>query len=123
MHQYDRYFKFKINEDTWMLYLLTEEEAIELDEKVNGDDASGDPFAGMVTFEDRCLFLVESKANKGTILHELVHIYIDYMNLGSANLDVDQFEEVIAVWLENNVDKLIKMRDNIYRKYKKLEGA
>ena len=121
--QFDRSFKFVINDDEWTCFLITEEEGIELDEIINGDEADTESFVGMVTFAPRCLYLAESGLEKSTVAHELFHIVVYYLHLNSADLDTSQFEEVLAVWIENEVDKFIRTRDKLYEKFKTLENS
>ncbi len=116
-YAYERSFKFRIMDDVWECYLITEQEADDMDE-------GGDFKAITFTKEDgKCIFIVEGSVNKGIIAHELLHVYVSYMNIDSANLDVDAFEEVIAEFLETSLDKFVKMRNKLYNRYKKLEGS
>lgn len=109
-------------DDFWECYLITEEEGIELDEKLHAEAADKESFAGMVLKDQKCLFVSEGSVDKETIAHELFHVVVDYFHISSADLDVSQFEEVVAVWIENNVDKFVKTRNKLYNKFKKLEG-
>lgn len=120
MPDYNRTFTTKINDDTWTFTLITDEEAIELDEEYH-DSSAG--FRALTILEDKAIFLVEGNVTKGTIMHELFHVAVYYMHLGSADLTTDAFEEVIAVYMENEIDKLIKLRNRVYNKAILLEGA
>lgn len=115
-YDYDRRFRFRLNDDYWECYLITEEEAEELDE---------DGFRAMTyTKQDgRCIFVVEGNVTKDIIAHELFHVYVSYFNLDSSGIDLDAFEEVIAEFLETSLDKFVRMRNRLYNKYKKLEGS
>lgn len=124
--QYDRSFKFKLNEDVWEAYLLTDQESKELDSLESDEEdksGEGEDFPGMILPNKKCLFLVEGHVTLEYIGHELLHMFVESMYLGSANLDTEQFEEVMAEFLGYNVDKFIKIRNKLYRRYKKLEGA
>lgn len=117
-YAYDRSFKFKINDDFWEFYLITEEEAVELD-----DDDEGFKAITFTKEDGRCMFVVEGNVTKQIIGHELFHVYVSYFNIDSANLDVDTFEEIIAEFLETSLDKFVKMRNKLFNRYKKLEGS
>lgn len=119
-HNYDRSFKFKINDDSWEGYLITEDEALELDMKKNDIE---DGFAALTSTDDRCLFIVETHVTKNIIAHELFHIYVSYFHIDSANVTIHQFEEIVAEFLEVNLSKFIKKQNYIFKKYKQLEGS
>lgn len=119
-YDYERKFKMSINDDIWQFYLITEEEANELDEKLHDQK---DGFRGLTDVENKCVFIQEGHVDKSTIGHELFHVQVDYFNLSSADLDIDSFEEVVAVYLERNLDKFVRIRNKIYKRYKKLEGS
>jgi regulator of sigma D len=119
-HTYDRSFSLKINEETWTFFLITEEEATELDQKLN-DLEEG--FKALTVLDDRSVFIVEGSVNQKIIAHELFHIFVWYLRLHSADITVDNFEEIIAELLENDLDRFLKIRKKIYNKYKKLEGS
>lgn len=124
-YSYDRSFKFKINDDTWEAYLITEDELKELDANT-GDDPlfeGDDDLPAMVLPSEKCLFLAEGNVDKGIIAHELFHVYNEYFHTKSANLDVDQYEEVVANFLEERLDMFCKKRNFLYKKFKKFEGA
>ena len=113
-HNYDRKFKLKIQDDYWEFYLITDDEAIELDE---------DGFCAMTSIEEKCVYFVETHTDKKTITHELFHVYVSYLHLHSAEINLDTFEEIIAEFLEMNLDKFIRFRNKIFNKFKKLEGV
>lgn len=121
-YEYDRKFKFKINDDTWEAYLITKEEADELDEILSGVP---DGFAALTTTKSdgNCLFIVEGHVTKNVINHELFHIYVSYFCIDSSNINIDSFEEIIAEFLEHHLDKFIKKRNSIFNKFKKLEES
>ena len=116
---FDRFFKFKINDDEWEMYLVTEEEYIELDNE--DDDGKEEAQGAMVKLDEKCLFVCEGNVNKGIITHELFHIYVDSFHLDSAEIDVDSFEEIVASFLQYQLDKFIKKRNQIYKQFIKLE--
>lgn len=116
--QYDRCFKFKLNEDAWEGYLVTAEELVEqYDEDDHVDNAA------FVDLENKCLFISEGHVKKEIIGHELTHMFVESFKVNSANLDVDQFEEVFADFLGEDVDKFVKIRNKLYNRFKKFEGA
>jgi hypothetical protein len=119
---FDRSFKFKVNEDEWQGYLITEDEAKELDEKFNDVDIG---FGALTLTKDdgRCLFVVEGHVTKNIIVHELFHIYVSYFCLGSTDVSLDDFEEIIAEFLELHLTKFIKKSNSLYKKFKKLEDS
>lgn len=121
-HNFDRCFKFKVGDEKWEAYLITEEEMIELnidDEHFEVDEHT----KGFVEFSDKCFFIQEGCVSKGTVRHELFHVYINQHNLESADITTDQFEEVVATFLERHHDKYVKKVNELYRKYKRFEGA
>ncbi len=117
-HSYDRSFTFKINDDRWEAYLITEDEAEELDMKKHDN---GEGFGALTSPDDRSLFVVEGFVTKNIITHELFHIYVSYFHINSANITVDQFEEITAEFLEATLDKFIKKRNYIFKKFQELE--
>jgi hypothetical protein len=112
-YSYDRAFRLKINDDRWEFYLITEEEADELDEDTG--------FKAMTQTEEKCMFFVEGSTTKNIITHELFHLYVSYFHLDSANINLEMFEEIVAEFLEMNLEKFIRVRNKIYNKFKKLE--
>lgn len=109
-------------DDEWQVYILTSEEAIELDEKLNDSE---DGFRALtLTGEDgRCIFFVEGSITKAVVIHELFHLYVSYFHLDSADVTIEQFEEIIAEFLEANLDKFVKTKNKLYTALKKLEEA
>lgn len=121
-HTFDRCFKFKVGDESWEAYLITLEEMIELNS--DDDDIEVDEETkGFVDFKDKCFFIQEGCVNKGTIRHELLHVYINQHNLESADVTVDQLEEIIATFFERHHDKYVKKVNQLYKKYKAFEGA
>lgn len=118
-YKFDRSFKMKIQDDVWEIYLITDEEANELDEKIND---STDGFRALtLTGEDgQCIFFVEDSFNKNIVTHELFHLYVSYFHLDSAGVNVDSFEEVVAEFLEANLDKFIRIRNRMFNKLRRL---
>ncbi len=116
-HSFDRSFTFKFHDDDWEAYLITEEEFIELNE--NDEDIDTEAIA-MILMKDKCLFITEGNIDKITIGHELYHMFVKYFYIESADLTVDQFEEINAEFFGSEVDKFIKIRDELYNKYKEL---
>lgn len=120
-YDFERSFKLKIHDDFWEFYLITDSEAEELDMKLND---SNDGFRALtIVNSDRCIFFVEGSTSKNVITHELFHLYVSYLHLDSADVDLDTFEEIIAEFLEANLDKFIRIRNKIYNKLQKLEEA
>lgn len=115
-YSHDRSFKMKIQDDWWEIYLLTEEEAIELDE----DFPNGFRALTLTNEDKRCIFFTEGNSDKNTITHELFHLYVSYFHLSSTELDNDSFEEICAEFLEQNLDKFIRIRNKIYNKLRRL---
>ena len=121
-YNFDRSFKMRINDDPWEIYLLTEEESEEIDQELNGEN-DGFRALTLTKFDGQCMFFVEGSITKSVITHELFHVYVSYMHLDSSGIDIDSFEEIIAEFLENNIDKVIKIRNKIYNRLIKFEGA
>lgn len=122
LSQFDRKFKMKINDDTWHFILITEEEALDVDREIN-DLTEGFRALTLTGDDGRAIFIVEGSVTKGVINHELFHLYVSYFHLDSANIEIEDFEEVVAEFLESNLDKFIRIRNKIYNKLKKLEGS
>lgn len=121
-YEYDRSFKLKIQDDWWEFYLITDEEGHELDMKLN-DENDGFRAITLTGRDGQCMFFVEGSVTKSVVTHELFHLYVSYLHIGSATIDLDNFEEMIAEFLELHLDKFVKMRNRIYNKLKKLEGS
>ena len=121
-YDYDRSFIIKINDDPWEIYLLTEEEAHELDEKLN-DSTNGFAALTLTGKDGPCLFFTEGNVTKGIVSHELFHLYVSYFHIDSADITVVQFEEIVAEFLEQNLDKFTKTRNKLFKKLKALEGS
>lgn len=117
-YAFDRGFKFKLNEDSWEGYIITLEEAIEFDQKVNEMD---DGFRAITLMDENCLFLVEGSVTKNIIAHELIHMVTKYFYLNSADISVVQYEEIMAEYFEENLDKFTRKRNSIFKQFKKLE--
>lgn len=123
-YKFDRGFNFKINSTQWECYLITIEESIEVDEIIlsyNDDHTAGEEFPGMTLPYKKVIFIVEGNVNKNIIGHELFHAIVDSFNIGSADLNIDQFEEVVADYLGYNVEDFIKLRNRLLKKFIKLE--
>lgn len=118
-YKFDRYFKTKINDQVWECYIVTKEEGIELKDDILEEE--DEDFEGMVSFPDKCIFIGEESVDKETITHELFHVTVDSFHISSASLDVDQFEEIMAVWAEYDLDKFIKTRNKLFKKFKNLK--
>lgn len=110
--QYDRKFKMRIHGDLWEFYKITLEEMDEL--------AEDDSTKAITHLEEHTMFFVETEINKGLVIHELFHVEVSYMNLGSANISVDQFEEVVAEFLEYNLVKFTRLSNKIFNKINKI---
>lgn len=110
-YDFDRAFRLKINDDWWEFFLITEEEANELD----------DGFRAMTNTETKCMFFVERSTTKNIVTHELFHLYVSYFHLDSADVNIETFEEIVAEFLEANLDKFIKIRNKIFNRLQKLE--
>jgi hypothetical protein len=127
-YNYDRSFKFKINSDSWECYLVTDEELKELDAQEGNDledhldDDDNDDAPAMILTQKKCLLICEGCIRKDIVAHELFHIMVEYFYTGSANLTVDQFEEVVANFLEQRLDYFVRTRNSLYKRFKRLEG-
>ena len=117
-YPFDRKFRIKIHDDWWQMYIVTEEEAVELDVICND---STDGFRALTYTSEKCMFVVETYISKDIIAHELFHVYVKYFHMTSAEITVSQFEEVVADFLEENLDKFVKMRNKLYNRFRKLE--
>ena len=120
LEKFDRKFKFKVNDDTWRAILVTEEEAVELDQELND---TNDGFNAITVLNEKCLFITEGSVTKETVTHEMFHIYVYYLHIDSSSLTVVQFEEIIAEFLGANLDKFSRKRNTLYNKFKKLGGS
>jgi len=117
-YSFDRKFKTRINDDIWECYILTEEEAQDIDRKYNDTE---DGFRAMTSLEDNCLFFVEGNITKSIIAHELFHVYVKYFYINSANVDMDQFEEIVAEFIEDRLEKFIRVRNRLYAQFLEYE--
>lgn len=121
-YKFDRSFTMSIMDDAWEIYLITEEEASELDEQLN-DSNTGFRALTLTGDDGKCIFFVEGSVTKNVVVHELFHLYVSYFHLDSANITIEQFEEIIAEFLEANLDKFIKTKNKLFNKLKTLEGT
>lgn len=122
--QYDRSFTFVFHDEEWEAYLITAEEFKEISDNVDEDDSPedlDDDSIAMVLNSKRCLFITEGYIDKVTIGHELYHMFVKYFYIESADLTIDQFEEINAEFLGDDVDKFVRIRDELYNKYKELK--
>lgn len=117
-YSYDRSFKLKINDDWWEFYLVTEEEAEEI-----SDDGKGFRALTLTGEDGPCIVFVEGHVTKNVVSHELFHLYVSYFFLDSANIDINDFEEIVAEFLEASLDKFLKIRNKIYNKLMKLDDV
>lgn len=123
-YNYDRSFKFKFQDDNWEGYLITEDEMKELDASIpdgDGVHSDGDNNPAMIVTDQRCFFMTEGNINPIIVGHELLHMFVEYLYITSADIDTDQFEEIMADFIGNNIDKFIKKRNQLLKKFKKLE--
>ena len=118
-YQYDRAFKIKLFDDMWECYIVTEEEALELDDQLNDSD---DGFRALTVAGIRCLFIHEEHVTIDIVTHELIHIFYLTQRIDSANLNLDQQEEIFAELFEHGFDKFSKTRKRLYKKFAKLQG-
>jgi hypothetical protein len=117
----DRYFTHSINDDIWTFYLITEEEAMELD-AIHNDIEEG--FEGLTVIDAKSVYIVEGNTTmRATITHELYHVYMTYQHISSADLDPDQIEELNAEWLGAMLDKLVAQVNILCKKYNALAEA
>jgi hypothetical protein len=79
--------KIMIRGHVWKVYLLDEETFIS-----KFDDGT----AALTAPKERMLFFQPDYIDLPTVIHEVFHAYISHGGLESANLSVDQVEEVHA---------------------------
>jgi hypothetical protein len=112
--QFDRHFKFRFFDDIWEAYLITEEELTELND--------GEKGSALTIDTENCIFIDEDCLTKRYVTHELFHIRVKYFHLHSAEIDCSMFEEICAEWAGHELESFLKKRNQIFNKFKKLEG-
>lgn len=112
--QFDRSFNFKFFEEPWEGYLITQEELTELND--------GEEGIGLTIDEDNCVFIVEENLTKKIVAHEMFHMRVKYFHLGSTDIDRKTFEEMCAEWAGYELEAFLKKRNQIFKKFKTLEG-
>lgn len=120
-YDFDRHFKMRINDDWWEFYLVTEEEMGDVTEEQLGERDIKCYGLTLTNGDGYCMLIVEGYVTKNLINHELFHLYVSYFNLGSSGIDVDTFEEITAEFLQFNLDKFIKTRNKLVKRFQKLE--
>ncbi len=65
--------------------------------------------------EERTIYFRPSHIDLPTIIHELFHAYCKELFLNSANLDIDQHEEVIAEFLGDYLSELNRKANQLHK--------
>lgn len=97
---------------TWFIFVLSEEDYI----KTVPDDP--DCPAYTLTGLNRIVFRA-GNINSGLIRHEVFHSFVHCLPIASANLNKDQFEEVIAEFLQQHWGHYCSLVDLISKQIKK----
>ena len=76
----------------------------------------GDDSDAMTHGSKRKMIFDASKLSLGACRHELFHAYCTNLYLNSAEISVDQFEEIVAEWAEDHLDEWAKKASEMYTK-------
>lgn len=81
----------------------------------------GEDSEAMTHGSKRKMVFDASKLSLGACRHELFHAYCTNLYLNSAEVGVDQFEEIVAEWAEDHLDEWIKKASEMYSKMRESE--
>jgi len=105
----DKYFKIKIKNDPWNIYLVPESDDTIVDEDSRAE----------TVFKDKEIYFKETDIY--TVRHELVHAYNHYCYVDAAQLSQLQTEEVLCEMLAYEWDNITKTIDEVYKGLQKLK--
>ena len=101
----DDFFKVQINEDTWNIYLVSD------DDNVISDEDS----AAETDFESKEIHFRRGNINLNLIMHELWHVYFGYCYLQhTADIGLGDMEEITAALFADKAEKIIVRSKEIY---------
>lgn len=99
------YFKYNINEDEWLIYLLDDE-----DDSIVSSEAVAE-----VSFEKKEIYIRQGDISVRTIMHELWHVYMGYCYLhDTSEISIIDMEEITAALFEDKAEKIINRAKEIY---------
>jgi hypothetical protein len=105
--------RFKVLGHPWIAYYLPARDF----RKKYGTD-----YVAMAECEDREFYVLTKGLKADTIVHELVHAYVNELCLDSANLSGDQMEEACCELFAKYGRKIFAQGDEILAKYHKLKA-
>ena len=100
------FFKTKIYDDEWCIYLIDDE-----DEVISDKDAAAE-----VRHEKKEIYFRRSELRLNIVNHEIWHVYFGYCYLDSAGLDMHQTEEVSSSLFADKGATMIYKANEIYLK-------
>jgi hypothetical protein len=82
--------RLKVSNKYWKIKLFTPEEFAD---KLG---SSGENAAALTDLDKRTVYFITTELTEGHVRHELFHVYFSLSFVNSANLDMNQTEEVAA---------------------------
>lgn len=70
--------------------------------------------------KSRAIYFRES-FTKQDIIHELTHVYLSYSEFGKPSTTLEDNEEIICLFMEDNLHKIISHVDKIYKALKQYD--
>lgn len=108
-----KYKKTNVNiyGDKWIVHLSNQEEYV---------NAFGKSSCALTTYShdkgERYFFFSEADTTKNTVVHEVMHAYFSYQCIDSVGkLSLDKMEEVFCEFVANNLQRIIKTSNQVYR--------
>lgn len=98
--------KIVVGHDEWTCHLWRSRAYI----KKHGDDSMAMTTPGSLLIDFR-----DDELSVDVVAHELTHAYFKYLHLDSTtNLQVEDFEEIVASWLGTNFMRFAKQANELY---------
>jgi hypothetical protein len=97
------YFPIVVYGDRWNIYKINQSDNVTIDEHVA---AEIDYETFEITFKETTLTAV---------IHELVHLHVHYCYTTSANLSVDQLEEIMAELFAHKGEQIIALAKEVQK--------
>lgn len=102
--------KYNIRGDEWKIVVYSPSIYV----KRLGQDS-----AALTETDKKFIAFDAGEMTEGIVLHELVHVFVSYLNHDDANLTIDQFEEMMATMIERSGKELISISEDIWKKISK----
>lgn len=112
-----KYFKYPVNEDQWVVYLVDEENMASI---FKDEDNEGDAHA-FVDPDKKEMYFEEGALNLAIVRHEMTHVIFHYFFISDTHMDQGNVEEVVAAFLEHRLDWFKNKCDDLYSKLMELK--